>query len=115
MKVSCDIIKDILPLYAENMVSEDTKGMVEEHLCECPDCTERLGNMRQAQKLPAVAAQTDTSSMKRVDGGGFYGAVGFDGIFRIVYVHEQAGISPPGGCRGGGGRNRGPGGGEVQQ
>ena len=49
MKVSCDIIRDILPLYAEDMVSEDTKGMVEEHLCECPDCTERLGNMRQAQ------------------------------------------------------------------
>ena len=66
MKVSCDIIKDILPLYAENMVSEDTKGMVEEHLCGCPDCTERLDNMRQAQKVPAAAAETDASSMKRV-------------------------------------------------
>lgn len=67
MKITCNIIRDILPLYAENMVSEDTKEMVEEHLCECPDCTERLGNMRQAQKVPAVAADTDIASIQRVE------------------------------------------------
>ena len=32
MKNECNIIKDILPLYAEKMVSEDTVDFIEEHL-----------------------------------------------------------------------------------
>lgn len=66
MKVSCDIIKDLLPLYAENMVSDDSRAMVEEHLCECQDCKEWLSNLRQLQTAPAVPADTDTSSIQRV-------------------------------------------------
>ncbi len=31
-KISCNIIKDVLPLYLDDVVSEDTKNMVEEHL-----------------------------------------------------------------------------------
>ena len=31
-KVSCEIIKDILPLYYDNVCSDDSKRMVEEHL-----------------------------------------------------------------------------------
>ena len=34
-KISCHIIQDILPLYVDGIVSEDTKEMVEEHLREC--------------------------------------------------------------------------------
>lgn len=29
-KISCDIIKDVLPLYLDGVVSNDTKEMVEE-------------------------------------------------------------------------------------
>ena len=32
MKISCEIIRDILPLYAEGMASQATKEMVEQHL-----------------------------------------------------------------------------------
>ena len=32
MKNECSIIRDILPLYVENMVSEDTSEFVKEHL-----------------------------------------------------------------------------------
>lgn len=38
----CNIIKDILPLYAEDMVSEDTKALVEEHLAHCPVCKRKF-------------------------------------------------------------------------
>ena len=37
-KISCHIIQDILPLYVDGIVSEDTKEMVEEHLRECESC-----------------------------------------------------------------------------
>lgn len=38
MKISCNVIKDILPLYVDEVVSNDTKEMVEEHLAFCEDC-----------------------------------------------------------------------------
>lgn len=34
----CNIIQDILPLYAEKMVSKDTEAFVEEHLIGCESC-----------------------------------------------------------------------------
>ena len=31
MDISCDIIRDLLPLYAENLVSEDSRKLVDDH------------------------------------------------------------------------------------
>ena len=39
MRNECNIIRDILPLYAENMVSDDTISFVEEHLQTCSECS----------------------------------------------------------------------------
>ena len=38
MKYDCDVIRDLLPLYADKACSEKSREMVEEHLKECPDC-----------------------------------------------------------------------------
>ena len=37
MKITCDIIRDLLPLYAEDMVSQDSKALVDDHLCGCDE------------------------------------------------------------------------------
>lgn len=42
MKNKCNIIKDILPLYVENLVSDDTRQFVDEHLNQCDDCKKHL-------------------------------------------------------------------------
>lgn len=55
MKISCDIIKDLLPLYAEDMASEDTKQLVEEHLQVCEDCQRTLAYLRRVVVIPAEA------------------------------------------------------------
>ena len=34
MKMSCNIIEDLLPLYVVDLVSEDSRKLVEEHLKE---------------------------------------------------------------------------------
>ena len=44
MEISCNVIRDLLPLYAENMVSEDSKRIVEQHICDCKDCSALLNN-----------------------------------------------------------------------
>lgn len=43
MKITCNIIDDLLPLYVDDMVSEDSRKLVEEHLKECPGLPENAG------------------------------------------------------------------------
>lgn len=38
MKTNCMIIKDLLPLYTDGVLSEESKALVEEHLSECEAC-----------------------------------------------------------------------------
>lgn len=63
MDISCDIIRDVLPLYAEDMVSNATREMVDEHLCKCDDCTKELGALKKAQAVPV---DVEVKSLKRV-------------------------------------------------
>ena len=56
IKVSCEIIQDLLPLYAEGLASVPSQSLVEEHLTGCPDCTQRLEQLTAPPPLPDAAA-----------------------------------------------------------
>lgn len=58
MEISCDIIRDLLPLYAEDMVSQASREMVDDHLCKCDACMKELAALKKTEKLP-VEAETD--------------------------------------------------------
>lgn len=45
MKISCEIIKDLLPLYHDGVCSNDSKTLVEEHLASCDSCKSELQTM----------------------------------------------------------------------
>ncbi len=45
MKVSCEVIKDLLPLYHDGVCSNDSKRLVKEHLAACVDCRNELQAM----------------------------------------------------------------------
>lgn len=51
-KISCDIVKDILPLYYDNVCSSDSKQMVEEHLSDCDSCKSELDRIEDDIKIP---------------------------------------------------------------
>ena len=38
MKLPCEVVRDLLPLYAEDMVSPESRVLTEEHLAECGSC-----------------------------------------------------------------------------
>lgn len=63
MDISCNIIKDLLPLYAEDMVSDDSKKLVDDHLCGCEDCTKELAVIKNAPKVPV---DVEIKSLKRI-------------------------------------------------
>ncbi|MGG3890039.1 zf-HC2 domain-containing protein [Metabacillus fastidiosus] len=46
VEVSCNIIKDILPLYYDDVCSHDSKKMIEEHLSECSSCKLELESIK---------------------------------------------------------------------
>ncbi len=51
-KISCDIIRDILPLYLDDVVSADTKELVEEHLEACDSCKKEADILKKKITLP---------------------------------------------------------------
>ncbi len=63
MKISCNIIRDLLPLYVEDMVSDDSRKMVDAHLCQCDACAQVLTDMKKDTALPA---ETETESLDKV-------------------------------------------------
>ena len=42
MKINCDVVKDLLPQYAEGTLEKDTEKLVKEHLDECDECRSYL-------------------------------------------------------------------------
>ena len=38
MKMECEVIRDLLPLYADEVCSEKSRSLVDEHLAACPEC-----------------------------------------------------------------------------
>lgn len=62
-RVSCDVIEDLIPLYAEDMLSEDSSKLVEEHLDACEECRAYLNELKEMEALPP---DTDTKPLKNI-------------------------------------------------
>ena len=58
MNMTCDVIRDLLPLYADEVCSEASAALVEEHLCECESCAAELRIMRSGESA-AIAEEVD--------------------------------------------------------
>lgn len=63
-KLNCNVVRDILPLYADEVVCEDTRELVDEHLGECEDCCGELSAMREKVVIPVQSNGAET--MKKV-------------------------------------------------
>lgn len=46
MKKNCNIVKDLLPLYIDNVCSEESRTLIDEHLKSCKDCKKELDNIK---------------------------------------------------------------------
>ncbi len=51
-RVSCDVIQDLIPLYVEDMLSEDSRKLVKAHLDECEECRAYLNELQETSTLP---------------------------------------------------------------
>ena len=58
MKLNCNIIRDLLPLYADQICSKESREVVEEHLAGCKDCSVLLGQMRSEEMESSLETET---------------------------------------------------------
>lgn len=63
MKITCNVIRDILPLYYERMLSEDSNALLEEHVEQCQECKACLDEMKTFDKIPK---DTNTSPLQKI-------------------------------------------------
>ena len=59
--ITCEVVRDLLPLYADDAVSPDSRALVEEHLSGCDACRRELETCRTELRLPP---ETEVSLMK---------------------------------------------------
>lgn len=62
-KKNCEMIRDLLPLYADGVCSELSKKAVTEHLAECKECAAELEKMN--RKI-SIEADKDISAIKKI-------------------------------------------------
>ncbi len=58
MKLNCNVIRDLLPLYADQICSDESRELVNEHLMECGDCAMLLQQMRSTELVTDLQSET---------------------------------------------------------
>ncbi|MCR5610570.1 MAG: zf-HC2 domain-containing protein [Clostridiales bacterium] len=68
MKTHCNIIKDLLPLYGEGMLSPESTALIEEHLKECSACAEELKKQKEKTvgESGEIPYKTEAAPLKKV-------------------------------------------------
>ena len=52
--LDCSIVRDMLPLFVENLTSEDSNNAIHRHLEQCESCRKYLENIQKPIDCPTV-------------------------------------------------------------
>ena len=66
MKNECKIVSDLLPLYLENLVCEETEKFVKNHLSECEACKKEFEALQSGDDLKEVFEEEPTKSVEDI-------------------------------------------------
>ena len=53
-QILCDVIRDLLPSYVEQLTGSETNELVEQHLADCEECRKVVENMKKKKKMSPV-------------------------------------------------------------
>ena len=59
MKTDCEIIQDLLPLYVDDICSEKSRELVDEHLRECAECDSLLDRLKRTEIENGLKAEKE--------------------------------------------------------
>jgi len=69
MKISCNVIKDLLLLYENGEASEETVKLVEEHFAECSSCRELFSSNQEEVIIDDILSESEKAEVKAVKNG----------------------------------------------
>lgn len=65
-EITCDIVKDLIPLYADDVLSSDSKMLVGEHLESCEKCNEYYKALAEGKGFISVNAENEKAIIKKI-------------------------------------------------
>lgn len=100
--IICEVIRDLIPLYVDDVLSSDSKTLVEEHLETCEDCTDYYHALKEPEgDYKQMRKSDEKAAFKRIKGtlkkkrlitilvtAVCIAALGF-GLFYGLVVHEK--------------------------
>ena len=70
MKITCDVIQDLMPSYIDGILSEDSRALVEEHMGTCQECRKMLEIMKEEQGKEQARIRSSVASVAGCGTGG---------------------------------------------
>lgn len=65
-KISCEVIKDIMPIYVDNICSQESRSVIEEHILECEECSLKLQQMQENLNIYSHGITDEKISQKKL-------------------------------------------------
>ena len=68
-KINCNIVRDLIPSYVDDICSDESRELVEKHIKECEECRKMVASMKEdlepaAVKKNSVSANTSIDEQK---------------------------------------------------
>lgn len=83
--LKCDTVKDLLPMYVDDITSETSNKLIEEHISGCADCKSVLEQMKQPVKVETAPEIRDFKKyLKRSRISIFYWIMGGGALIGII-------------------------------
>ena len=66
MRITCDVIQDLMPSYIDGILSEDSRALVEEHMGTCQECRKMLEIMKEEQGKEQNQMRSSAATLKKI-------------------------------------------------
>lgn len=70
MKITCDVIQDLMPSYVDGILSEDSQALVEEHMGTCQECRKMYEIMKAEQGKEQTQIRSSAAFIAGREAGG---------------------------------------------
>jgi hypothetical protein len=66
-RLPCYIVSDLLPLYQDDILSEQTKKDIDKHLTECRECQKKMAAMKTQLDIQNTNVDLKINPLKKTD------------------------------------------------
>jgi len=99
MKIPCEVIRDLFPIYHDGVCSSESRAVVEEHLAQCEGCRTELEamdaalplentqrNREEAQAVEKLSKRWKKGMWKSVLKGALLAILGIIALLLVLYL-----------------------------